>query len=86
MRIWSSARRCAERTPRVRGRLEVLIPGVPVAEIRAALGDRSSIRKELGVTEDEVVVMTLANYRPPKRYPDLFQAMRLRSTPERRCG
>jgi L-malate glycosyltransferase len=58
-------------------RIEVLVPGVPVRAIRAGMGDREMVRTELGAGPHHVVVMTLANYRPAKRYPDMLRAVAL---------
>jgi glycosyltransferase involved in cell wall biosynthesis len=66
----SASRRAARR-------MEVLIPGVPIAAIRAGLNDRATVRRDLGVGDDDVLVITLANYRPAKRYPDLLRAIQL---------
>lgn len=63
--------------PRLRERVEVLIPGIPVEEVRSRTGDRERVRDELGVPDGGVVVITLANFRPAKRYEDLARAAAL---------
>jgi glycosyltransferase involved in cell wall biosynthesis len=62
---------------RLRARVEVLIPGIPVDEVRGRTGDRRRVREELGVTGSGIVVITLANFRPAKRYDDLAHAAKL---------
>ncbi len=64
-------------TPRRRARTEVLIHGIQLDEARSQMALRSSIRNELGVTPDEFVVGTIANFRAQKDYPNLLEAARL---------
>lgn len=62
---------------RVRDRTEVIVHGVPLAEIRPLLDRRDEARAELGFGPDDVVVATVANFRAQKAYPDLLAAARL---------
>lgn len=54
-------------------RAETLVHGVDVSALRAR-ADRAGVRAELGVTDDEVLVGTVANLRGTKGYPDLIAA------------
>jgi len=58
----------------LRRRTEVVIHGVPVGELAPLRADRAAVRAELGVADDEVVVLTVANLRPEKDYPTLLAA------------
>jgi glycosyltransferase involved in cell wall biosynthesis/GNAT superfamily N-acetyltransferase len=51
--------------------------GIDVGGTRAALADREQVRRDLGLTPDEIVVGTVANFRPQKDYPNLLGAARL---------
>lgn len=53
--------------------VEVLVQGVDLPAVRAT-ADRDAVRSELGVSDDEVLVGTVANLRPQKGYPDLLEA------------
>ena len=59
---------------RHRDRTEVLIHGIPVAELVAQRGDRDEVRVELGIADDDVVVTIVANFREKKDYPTLLRA------------
>jgi len=59
---------------RQRDGVEVLVHGIPLDEVRAARSERSAVRTELGIDDDEVVVVTVANYRVNKAWPSLLQA------------
>jgi glycosyltransferase involved in cell wall biosynthesis len=61
----------------LRKRLSVVVHGIATDRVRAASAFRHEVRDELGVRRDEILVGTLANFRPQKRYPDLLQAARL---------
>ena len=58
-------------------RTEVLQHGIDVEATAKAVGDRDAVRAELGLGLEEVVVGTVANFRPQKDYPNLLQAARL---------
>ncbi|MEO1057642.1 MAG: GNAT family N-acetyltransferase [Actinomycetota bacterium] len=58
-------------------RAETLQHGIDVASVAAAAAHRGRIRNELGIGSDELVVGTVANFRPQKDYPNLLQAARL---------
>ena len=63
--------------PALRRRTEMIIQGVAVDEIRSQLARRDEARVELGVGDGDLVVATVANFRPQKAYPDLLKAARL---------
>lgn len=60
-----------------RRRAEVLTHGVALDDIRTQRGRRDAVRRELGVTSDQLLVGTVANYAPKKDYPNLLRAARL---------
>lgn len=60
---------------RHRSSVEVVRHGVVLAAVRAA-ADRRSVRAELGLPDDVVVIGTVANYRVQKAWPDLLLAAR----------
>jgi glycosyltransferase involved in cell wall biosynthesis len=62
--------------PRLRSRAEVVIHGADVRGIGARAGERRAARTELGLTDDELVVVTVANLRADKDYPTLLHAAR----------
>lgn len=51
--------------------------GIDVATVSGAREGRDRIRAELGLSPDELVVGTVANFRPQKDYPNLLAAARL---------
>jgi glycosyltransferase involved in cell wall biosynthesis len=64
--------------PALAGRAEVVLHGVDVDEVEAAAeGARSAVRAELDLGDDDVVVVTAANLRRQKAYPDLLAAARI---------
>lgn len=63
-------------TPRARRRTEVITHGIDLDAVRAHREARGLVREELGVGPDEVLVVTVANLRADKRYPDLLAAAR----------
>lgn len=58
-------------------RAETLQHGIDVASTVDATAHRQAIRDELGIGADEIVVGTVANFRPQKDYPNLLHAARL---------
>lgn len=62
--------------PRTRARTQVVVHGVDLAAIDQARAERDAIRQELGLTPDQVAVLTVANYRAQKAWPDLLAAAR----------
>jgi L-malate glycosyltransferase len=58
-------------------RVETLQHGIDVESTAKASADRDAVRAELGIGLDEIVVGTVANFRPQKDYPNLLQAARL---------
>lgn len=63
--------------PRQRERVEVVVHGIDVDEVRAHLAERAATRAELGVTDDECLAVTVANLRATKNYPGLIAAVRI---------
>lgn len=59
---------------RWRDQVEVLHHGVDVDAVRARQRERTAVRAELGIGDDEVVIGTVANLRREKAYPDLLAA------------
>ena len=59
-----------------RHRTEVITHGIDVASVRAHRASRAARRAELGIADDEVLALTVANLRENKRYPDLLAAAR----------
>jgi glycosyltransferase involved in cell wall biosynthesis len=63
-------------SPRQRARAEVLVHGIDVNAIAALRGERATVRAELGVADDTVLLGTVANYHPKKDWPNLLYAAR----------
>lgn len=61
----------------LRARTEVVVHGVLLDRVRAALGERTATRAELGLAPGEPVVGTIANFRAQKDYPNLLATARL---------
>lgn len=62
--------------PRVRDRVEVLIHGVDVDAIAARRTERDRARADHGLAAEHLVVVTVANLRATKDYPNLLRAAR----------
>jgi glycosyltransferase involved in cell wall biosynthesis/GNAT superfamily N-acetyltransferase len=60
----------------VADRAVTLRHGIDIDATAAELEHRDEIRAELGLSSDEFVVGTVANFRPQKDYPNLFEAAR----------
>jgi glycosyltransferase involved in cell wall biosynthesis len=61
----------------LRREVDVLVHGLPPSRYAAVdRGRRADIRRSLGLTGDAVVCLTVANLRPEKAYPVLFEAAR----------
>ncbi len=61
----------------LRRRTAVVLHGVPLESIAAARRHRDATRHDLGVRKPgELLVVTVANYRTQKSYPDLLRAAR----------
>ncbi len=60
----------------LRGRTEVLVHGIDLDAVRAHSHARGRLRAELGVDEQTVLVVTVANLRAHKDYPTLLRAAR----------
>ncbi len=63
--------------PCFRDAVEVVVHGVVLSDISQDAKTRSEVRREVGVTDDETLVGTVANYRLQKAYPDLLRAARI---------
>jgi glycosyltransferase involved in cell wall biosynthesis len=63
-------------SPRIHDRVEVLVHGVDVDGIAARRSERPAARTALGLTDDDVAVVTVANLRANKDHPNLLQAAR----------
>lgn len=63
--------------PALRKRLSVVLYGIPLDTVTSTPPSRAEVREELGVRDDEILLVTVAHYRPQKGYPDLLQAARL---------
>ena len=67
-----------------RRRAVVLTHGIALEQVREQRAERASVRGELGVAPDDVLVGTVANYVPKKDYPNLLHAARCLA--DRRSG
>ena len=56
---------------------QVIVHGIDLESQRALRAERDATRAELGIRPDEVLAVTVANFRTPKGYPDLLAAARL---------
>lgn len=63
--------------PTRRRDVETVVHGVAVDRIAQERAFREDVRAELGISPNEVVVGTVANFRAQKAYPDLLLAARL---------
>ncbi len=54
----------------------VLVHGIDQSERPTAVGARERVRRDLGVAEDAVVAITVANLRREKDYPNVLEAAR----------
>jgi L-malate glycosyltransferase len=64
-------------SPRRQRDVSVVHHGVFPDRIREQLGFRDEVRRELGAQPHDVVIGSVANYRPQKAYPDLLRAARI---------
>ena len=72
------SRAARDAVPRwLRGRLHVVVHGIQLDRVRAQRDSRHEARRELGVSDSDILVGTVGNVRPQKRYPDLLAAARL---------
>lgn len=60
-----------------RGGYQVLVHGIDTTAAAPEPGDRPRLRAELAVGEDELLVVTVANLRRNKDYPNLLRAARI---------
>lgn len=61
----------------LRKKVSVVLHGIPLETFTSNSFSRGDIRMELGIRDDEVLLGTVAHYRPQKGYPDLLDAARL---------
>jgi glycosyltransferase involved in cell wall biosynthesis len=61
---------------RLRRRTSVVVHGVLSGDLAELRGERAAVRRELGVADNDVVVMTVANLVAEKDYPNLLRAAR----------
>ena len=59
--------------PGSRGRLEVLDHGIDLESVRPHVARRDEARGRLGVTPEQLVIGTVANFRPEKNYAGLLR-------------
>ena len=69
-----------------RASTQVIVHGIDLDQVRAHRLHRDQVRAELGVGPDEVLAVTVANFRAPKGYPDLLAAARLVADGPRRAA
>jgi glycosyltransferase involved in cell wall biosynthesis len=62
---------------RLRDAVDVSVQGIPVDVLAARRGERAAARAELGVADDDVLVVTVANFREKKDHPTLLAAAAL---------
>ncbi len=60
----------------LRRRVEVLVHGIVLRDIADLVAGRAAVRAELGLGPDDVAILTIANYRKQKGYPDLLETAR----------
>ena len=63
--------------PRLRMNLPTLLHGIALGDLRTSNADRVAARAEFGFRPEHVVMLTAANFRAQKAYPDLLEAARL---------
>jgi len=66
----------ASMSRRARSQTQVITHGIDLTAVRAHRAARAARRAELGIRDDEVLALTVANFRENKRYPDLLAAAR----------
>ena len=64
--------------PRWREGTRVIVHGIDIEAVAQLRSTRDEVRAELGIGPGEVMAVTVANFRPPKGYPDLLAAARPR--------
>lgn len=63
--------------PKLRSGAAVLVHGIVLSDQEPEAGTRERVRKELGIADDAVVSLTVANLRKEKDYPNLLEAARI---------
>lgn len=64
----------ASMSPRARAATTVVRHGIDLERVEAARSQRSSVRAELGIGDDDLLCVTVANLRANKGYPVLLEA------------
>jgi glycosyltransferase involved in cell wall biosynthesis len=64
----------------LRRKVRTVVHGTSIADALAARAERVATRAELGFTPEDVVAVTVANFRAQKAYPDLLAAARIAIT------
>lgn len=59
---------------RHRGRIDVIVQGIPLEQLRARTPERDAARAQLGVAAGDVLIATVANLKEKKDYPTLLAA------------
>jgi glycosyltransferase involved in cell wall biosynthesis len=72
--VSEDARRAMPR--RYQARTRVVVHGVLVDELQHLRVERDLVREELGIADDDVAIMAVANLVAEKNYPDLLRAAR----------
>ena len=60
----------------LRNGTEVLNHGVDLSKLESGPQQRNRMRESFGVRDDQILVVTVANFRPQKDYPNLLEAAR----------
>jgi glycosyltransferase involved in cell wall biosynthesis len=61
----------------LRSEVRTVVHGTSTADARSARGERDAARAELGLSPEDVVAVTVANFRAQKAYPDLLAAVQI---------
>lgn len=61
----------------LRKRVRVVVQGVPIDELAALRTRREEVRRELQISDDQLLVITVANLVREKNYPDLLKAAKI---------
>ncbi len=64
---------------------EVLVHGVPLAEVRAQRAERDAVRAEFGIEPDDVAIGIVANFRPEKAHDVLIGAFERSAAAHEAC-
>lgn len=59
---------------RLRPRVEVVVHGLPLSVVEDSVAAREEVRAELGISSDQVLIVTVANFRAQKAYDVLLES------------